>query len=319
LRITVKETENIARDAVRFKLQYSEYADFSNNVYDVLSTSTCIASSTWCYLNGGGSDNAVISTKVLSDADACVAGVGDGCGTHNESPQLLTGFRHENNAASEYEFTLQAKFLRANAVYYFRLYDITQDIPVVINTGESYPSLVAVGASLVFDVAGLDSGASIDGMILNATSTATAIPFGTLTIGTDYQAGYRLNINTNATQGYQVLMYADQQLLNSYGGSIPPVSGTNAVPTAWASGCTISDSGCFGYHVEDDNLGTGDVTRFAIPDRFAQLSTTTPHEVMYSSIPVNDTHDILYRLKVTEQQQAGEYDTTITYIAVPVH
>ncbi len=322
LRVTVKETENIARDDVRFKLQYSEYADFSNNVYDVLATSTCIASSTWCYFNGGGSDNAVISTKVLSDADACVAGVGDGCGTHNESSQLLTGFRHENSAATEYEFTLEAKALRANAVYYFRLYDITQDIPVLINTGESYPSLVAVGASLVFDVAGITSGTVIDSFTVDVTSTPTAIPFGTVPFNTDFEAAYRLNINTNATQGYQVLMYADQQLLNSYGTQIQPITATNATPAGWNDltfGCLPSSFGCFGYHAEDDSLSGINGPRFGADDTFAQLSTTTPHEVMYSSIPVNDTHDILYRLKVTEQQAAGEYETTITYIAVPVH
>jgi hypothetical protein len=319
LRVTVKETENIARDDVRFKLQYSEYADFSNNVFDVIATSSCIASSTWCYFDGGGSDNAIISTKVLTDADSCVASVGDGCGTHNETPQLITGFRHENSAATEYEFTLEGKALRANAVYYFRLYDITQDIPVVTNTGEGYPSLVAVGASLVFDVAGLPSGSTIDTFVTDVSSTPTSIPFGTVPFNTDFEAGYRLNINTNATQGYQVLMFADQQLLNSYGSPIPPVTGTNAIPASWLGGCLVSATGCFGYHAEDDFLSGLNGPRFGANDTFAQLSTTTPHEVMYSSIPVNDTHDILYRLKVTEEQAAGEYETTITYIAVPVH
>jgi hypothetical protein len=49
------------------------------------------------------------------------------------------------------------------------------------------------------------------------------------------------------------------------------------------------------------------------------LQSGVPQEVMYSSLPVNDTHDILYRLKVREGQPAGLYETTITYIAIPVY
>jgi hypothetical protein len=320
LRVTVKETENLARDDVRFTLQYSEYPDFSV-AYNVLATTTCVASSTWCYFDGGGSDNAVISTKLLTDADACTAGVGDGCGTHNESPRTITGFRHENAAATEYEFTLISKALRANAVYYFRLYDVVQDIPVPLNTGETYPSLVAVGSSLSFNVAGLTSGTETDGHILNVTSTPTTIPFGTLSFDTDYDAGYRLAINTNATEGYQVLMYADQQLVNSYGSPIPPIGATNASPASWTSitnGCLSSARGCFGYHVGDDALSGGSI-RFGANDSFARLATSTPEEVMYSSIPTNDSHDIVFRVRVSEEQPAGDYETNITYIAVPVH
>lgn len=320
LRVTVKETENIARNDMRFKLQYSEYSNFST-VYDVLATTTCIASSTWCYYDGAGTDNDVISTKVLSDADACVAGVGDGCGTHNESPNNITGFRHENSAATEYEFALQSKALRPNAVYYFRLYDIVQNIPVVINTGESYPSLVSEGAELVFELTGVTSGTVTEGVTLDISSTPTAIPFGTLLFDTEYNGAYRLHINTNATEGYQVLMYANQQLLDSYGNPVPPVTGTNATPSSWASGCSGGATGCFGYHAGDDQLsGANDVLRlrFAADDTYARLSTSSPEQVMYSSIPINDTHDIVYRIKVTEEQPAGMYESTITYIAIPV-
>lgn len=317
LRVTVKETENIARDDVRFRLQYSEYADFSNNVFDVVATTTCTATSTWCYYNGGGSDNEIISTKVLSDAESCSGGVGNGCATHNESAVVKTGFRHKNNTASEYEFTVIAKNLRPNAVYYFRLYDQVQAVPAPINTGETYPSVVAEGAELVFTVAGLTSGASTEGVILDITSTPATIPFGTLTMGTEYEGAYRLNVNTNATEGYSVLMYTDQQLVNSYGSPVPGVSGTNSSPSSWVTGCSSSAIGCFGYHAGDDSLRGGSA-RFGANDSFAQLSTTTAQEIMYSSIPANDTHDIVYKVKVTPQQPAGDYQTTIIYLVVPV-
>jgi hypothetical protein len=230
----------------------------------------------------------------------------------------MTGFRHENSAATEYEFTLEAKALRASAVYYFRLYDVVQGIPVVTNTSETYPSVVALGATLVFNVTGLTSGATAeDGVVLDVTSTPTSIPFGTVPFNTQYDAAYRLNVNTDATEGYQVYMYSDQQLLNSYGSPIPAVTGSNATPSGWATGCGTSAIGCFGYHVGDDTLGSGNKTRFGANDSYAALSTS-PQEVMYSSVPANDTHDIVYKLQVSQQQPAGDYQARVTYIVVPV-
>lgn len=317
LRVTVQETENIARNDVRFKLQYSEYSDFSS-AHDLVASSTCNATSTWCYFDGGGTDNAVVSSSLLSDADACSSGVGDGCGTHNESATVLTGFRHENSAATEYEFTLTPKAPRANAVYYFRLYDVTQNIPVTINTGASYPSVVIEGASLVFSMQGLTPGTVIDGETLDATSTPGVISFGRVPFDTQYNAGYRLSLQTNATEGYQVLMYADQQLQNEYGTAITPVEGTNASPMNWSpAGCSPTAIGCFGYHPEDDTLSGSSPSRFSANDTYAALSTN-PEEVMYNSFPLDDTHDILYKLQVSQDQPAGLYDTTINFLAIPV-
>jgi hypothetical protein len=62
----------------------------------------------------------------------------------------------------------------------------------------------------------------------------------------------------------------------------------------------------------------GASARFGSNDSFAALSTT-PQEIMYSSIPANDTHDIVYKLRVSQTQPAGDYQTTVTYIAVPVY
>jgi hypothetical protein len=316
LRITIKEIENIARDDVRFKLQYSEYANFAT-VHDVVSTSTCTASSTWCYYNGGGNDNAVITTKVLSDADACASSIGDGCGTHNEGPDIKTGFRHENSAATEYEFSLIARAPRANAVYFFRLYDVVQNVPVTTNIGESYPSLVIEGASLVFSMAGITQGTNIDGETMSVTTSPGQIPFGSVPFDTDYTAGYRLSLNTNATEGYQVLMFADQDLINEYGGSIPPVTGTNAFPQSWSDGCIVNAVGCFGYHPSDDSLSGANPSRFAPPTNMYAALSTNPEEVMYSSIPADNTHDIVYKLMVSTEQTAGIYEARINFLAIP--
>nr|MBP9843289.1 hypothetical protein [Candidatus Paceibacterota bacterium] len=101
------------------------------------------------------------------------------------------------------------------------------------------------------------------------------------------------------------------------GEPIAPITGTNASPVAWATGCTILAPSCFGYHTTDATLDGGS-GRFAPTDSYALLDTT-PREVMYSSIPTNDVEYMLFRIRVTPDQSAGDYVAEINYIAIPVH
>ncbi len=317
LRVVVKEVKNISRDDVRFKLQYSEYANFET-VADVVATSTCTATSTWCYADGGGTDNSEITTGTLSDADSCVAGVGNGCGTHNESPQALSGFRHEGGDATEYEFTIQSAGPRVNLVYYFRLYDVVQGVPVSTNNSEQYPSLVTEGASLVFSVGGVASSTATEGITTDVASGTTTIPFGILPIGSDVEAVQRLRVTTNATEGYRIFMIATDDFMSGSEAIIPPITGTNASPIDWSTGCSTEATGCAGYHSGDDTLYNSNA-RFSAIDTYARMSTTTLDEVAYSSVPVtNEITDIVFKLKVRQSQPAGVYGTSIRYIAVPI-
>lgn len=316
MRVTVKEAENIAGENARFRLQYSTDNGFQN-ASDVLASSTCVGSSVWCYTSGVAADNATITTAILDDSDSCVLSTGSGCGRHVSSPLPLTGHTHGAGAATEYSFTVRNVAPRINTVYYFRLYDTTNDEQVVLASGKTYPSLVTEGAKLVLGVSGLPSGTTTAGIVTDATTTPTSISFGDLNIDQSYAAAHRISVSTNATEGYQVVMFARQQLLNSYGEAIPPLSASNTSPVAWATGCTLLAKGCAGYHTTDATLRGGSA-RFAPPDSYAGLSTSTA-EIMYSSIPANDIHDILYRVRVSELQEAGDYDTEVVYIAIPTY
>lgn len=315
LRVTVKETKNIANDNARFKLQYSESPAFTTAT-DLASTTLCTATSTWCYADGGGVDNGIIPSKVLSDADACSGGVGNGCGTHNESPNNLTGFRHEGNAATEYEFTIRQAAARAGAVYYFRLFDVAQGVAVSTNTGESYPSVTTEGATLVFSVAGVATSTVIEGVTTDVGTTPNAIPFGSFTSGITKNAAFQVSVDTNSTEGYSVFLYSRQGLVANNGDEIDPITASNTAPTAWATACGLSQPGCFGYHAGDDTLSGGS-TRFSPDDSFAALEMV-PREVAQSSVPVNETVTVVYRLGVKQLQSAGQYQTELVYIVVPV-
>jgi len=314
LRVIASEVENSVGQDVKFALQYSQYADFSDGGTFLESINACTATSTWCYADGAGVDNAVIQSSVITKTDTCVAGVGIGCGTHNEVATTTSTFTHAASANTEFEFTLRQAAARVNGVYYFRLYDVTIDQPLVASS--SLPSLVTEGAQLVATISGVTVGTEVAGITADVTTTAASIGFGSLPVNASFEAVQRLSISTNATQGYQLLMYATQQLTNSYGEIIPAITSSNAIPAGWSSVCTSLVTGCFGYHTTDATLLSGNRSRFGPIDSYAAVSTE-PAEIMFSSIPANDTQDIVYRILVSEMQSAGEYQTSIVYIAIP--
>ncbi|KXK00193.1 MAG: hypothetical protein UZ19_OD1000108 [Parcubacteria bacterium OLB19] len=315
LRVVIAEKRNVDGSNIKFKLQFSEDATFASSS-DVVATSSCTDISLWCYEDAGaGIDNQTITTTVVSGADSCVGGVGAGCGTHNTYASSSSTHFHQASTTQEYSFYIKSKASRVNAVYYFRLYDVTNDLPVTLAQGATYPSLVIEGASLVLSVSGLPSGTTTAGVVTDTVTTADAIGFGSLIFGDEYIAAHRIAVETNATEGYQVLKFSRQQLQNSYGESIPSISGTNASPTSWSTGCNASSTGCFGYHTTDATLRNGS-TRFGAVDTYSGIDTT-PSEIMYSSAPATDTHDIVYRIKVNELQEAGDYETEVVYLAIP--
>ena len=318
LRVVLKEISGAQGTNVKFSLQYSQYSDFSQGVYTLTSTSTCADNSIFCYFNGAGVDNAGIVSKVISNADACAAGVGNGCGTHNEGVSTTSAtYDQPPFANTEYEFTLKHAGARSNRVYYFRLWNLTYNEVVAVAPTYSSPSLVTEGAALTFSVGGLNKNTVTAGITTDATTTPTAVVFGAVPINTDFEAAQRISISTNATEGYQVLMYASQQLLNSFNDPVAAISGTNAAPLGWATGCSGVAIGCSGYHTTDATLEGGS-SRFGATDSYAALDTTAK-EIMYSSIPTTDVQDVVYKLKISQLQAAGDYSTSITYIAVPVH
>jgi hypothetical protein len=73
-----------------------------------------------------------------------------------------------------------------------------------------------------------------------------------------------------------------------------------------------------GYHTTDPTLSGGSPARFAPNDTYAGLSTS-PQEIMFSSLATTSTHDIIYRVRVGDLQEAGDYKAEIVYLAVPLY
>lgn len=311
LRLTLAEIGGSNGVNQKFKIQYSEWSDFSRGVFDAVATSSCTTSSIWCYGVGVDLDDAPISTLLLTDSAAQ--------GRHNSAPTTTSTMGPLASTATEFEFTLMHAGARANTTYFFRAWDNNHNRPVPLGAAKTYPSLSTEGATLTLTVGGVASSTVTNGITTDVDTTATTIPFGTVPIGsTGVKSAQRITVSTNATEGYQVFLKANSSLLDSRGNKIPDVTGTNAAPSAWATGCAVLATGCWGYHSGDSTLSGGS-TRFFINDTYAKLATTSLDEIIYNSGPVtNDVTDIIYRVEAHQLQVAGQYTTQIQYIVVPI-
>jgi len=320
LRLSIADVGSTSASGVKFKLQYSTQSDFSSNVQDVTEIGSCIASDAWCYADGVDTDGDVIQSTVLTDPDPCVAGVGDGCGTHNESGTSVSSHTQNASSTSEYEFTITQNNAAIDTVYFFRAFYVGGGTGVPPNSGKTYPSLSTGGTTLTFSISGVSSGTSVDGQSTTIDTTSTGVPFGTLATDVPQIGAHHLVVSTNALNGYEVYTYAQQNFVGATGSQIPGVHAPNTNPAGWStsSGCTSTSTGCYGYHTSEGVLSSIPTTRFAANDTFAHFSTTTPDEVAYSSGPATSrSTDIVYKAEAHQLQAADSYSTGVVYIVVP--
>lgn len=175
-----------------------------------------------------------------------------------------------------------------------------------------------VAPSLTFSIAGVSSGTTIAGQTTTVSSSATAIGFGTLTIGDGNPniAAQSVTVTTNATGGYTATARHDQDLTSQNADVIATVSGTNASPAAFGTGVT---TGRFGYHTTDSSLCTGSGSRFSADDTYASMEAS-PEEIACDTGPVSSqVTQLVYKLVIGNLQEAGDYQSTVTYIATATY
>jgi len=200
------------------------------------------------------------------------------------------------------------------------------------DTGRTRVAIIAnvlvtaiVNTSFTFVVTGLATSTAVNGTSTTGSTTATTIPFGVLTAGQIKTMAQRLNVTTNARNGFVVTVEQDQNLLSSTGADIDGfIDGayTNT-PVAWVSPTnTILNEntwGHWGLTSEDSNLNA---------DEFGSAlfvaASTTPRQIFSHTGPadgltadIGET-DIGYQIQISALQEAGDdYSTILTYIATP--
>ncbi len=181
-----------------------------------------------------------------------------------------------------------------------------------------------VAASLTFAVAGAATTTAINGDTTTGSTTATDIAFKTLDVDTEQLMGQVLTVSTNANDGFTVTVQQDSNMLSAAGADID--SFNTAAPADWVSPSTvldILDDATYGY------MGVAsDDSDLAVPftDGYYQgLDGTTALEVMsHSGAADGDTADkgkvsVMYNIEISDLQEAGDYQNTLTYVCTPTY
>ena len=189
-----------------------------------------------------------------------------------------------------------------------------------------------VSSSLSFTIGGVNATTVVNGVTCNATSTATTTPFGNLGITASTTVCQNLVVATNADDGFSVTVWENHEMLSDSGSNINsfnngPDGTGSSTPVAWDRPYGWLDSpqtyGHMGFTADDATLSWGaggDPFGTALYMGFA---TTTPVEIMYHNGPSNGTiagkgiANVAYTTEITALQEAGDYESTLTYIATP--
>jgi hypothetical protein len=184
-----------------------------------------------------------------------------------------------------------------------------------------------------FTVIGVDSSLVVNGATTTATSTSTAIPFGTLAIDTLATAAQDLQVSTNASNGFVVTVQTDKQLTSANGADIDGFQDGSytTTPTLWAGpSATLGNEATYGHWgitTNDDTVTPSLTDEFGVGGSGQEYvsASTTPVEVFRHNGPTNGTNQgvgltrVGYSVEVSALQEAGDdYTATLTYVATPV-
>jgi hypothetical protein len=183
----------------------------------------------------------------------------------------------------------------------------------------------AVSESLTFTIA--SASGSVLGSTLAGNSTATTIPFGTLTPDVNKTEGQTLTVATNAANGFAVTVFANQTLTSSTTADIDEFVNDSATstPTTWsAPSCSLAtgESTYGHWGIATDDSGIADYSSQKFAGDFT--SSGSPKTVLSHNGPADGnttgqgTTKVLYRVEVCEvQEAASDYTATLTYVATP--
>ena len=222
----------------------------------------------------------------------------------------------------------------ATSTYYAKIYTYSdQNCSAEVDTGTvafAVFSGVTVTATVAESLNVTVNASTCDSLMTAGTdkpSTTTTVPFGTIDATTFYNSCQRIDIDTNASDGYTATVYKTQALTS--GGDIiadGDCDGSCATSTdeEWSN---TANAG-FGYCMKDHTLSAAQVADAdwatyncgAGTEHYKVISNTSGDaETIMSSGSATTTNKayIGYRLNVDSAQGAGTYSTTIIYVVTP--
>src|SRR3989338_1141286 len=206
------------------------------------------------------------------------------------------------------------------------------------DTGDTRVAIVStvtmtasVDSSLSFSIGLVASSSMVNGDATNVLSTATSIPFGTLSVGTSSIGAQDISVSTNAKNGFSVTVTENQDLTSANGATINAFRDGNAVtgsPTAWGADPTgtIGSPNTYGHMgiTSEDATLVGDADEFGT-QLYAGLTATSTRTVLYHTGPADGTTANVgatrlgFRVQISALQEAAtDYTNQITYVCTPI-
>ncbi len=175
---------------------------------------------------------------------------------------------------------------------------------------------LTVDATLSFTVNAVAGSQSCNGTTTTQASTATTIPFGTVSSAANGVVCQDLTAATNATNGYTIFARYTAAPTNALSQTIASHSGTNAAPTVFSGAGTEA----YGYSTNDATLGTGTVNRFTSPGpRWAAMTTSNAEVAFEPTGLTSTTYRIGHQVGVSLVTDPGTYSTTVIYTCTPIY
>lgn len=237
-----------------------------------------------------------------------------------------TGGTHTEGTADTYAVLVKNFANQANP---------NTDTPIDKTTGrvaliEGVRVTATVEPTIALAIGGIASGQTRCGVSTDVTTTALAVPFGSLILNTFRNAAQDITVSTNATSGYAVTV-SENQPLGKDGGASPFIIDalgnnslmTEAVSDEWTANTTKWG---FAYSLQnvnaaaipfEYNTATGNCTGTFCARQIANIAGLESAAPIFSSTTVaNAEHAyVCYRINVGASQAAGDYENQITYTA----
>ncbi len=178
-----------------------------------------------------------------------------------------------------------------------------------------------VNATLTFALSGTTTGAVVNGATttVDTSGDATAIPFGTLTDGNQKTAGQDITVATNATNGYTVTVVQNQDMTSGAGATIDAfIDGTPDAGSPWQGPAgTLGAPGTYGHMgLTADDAGLSTLAYVGLTTGTVQ--TVMSHTGVADGISSGVGYaSVAYSVEISALQEAGDYNSTLTYVCTP--
>ncbi len=218
---------------------------------------------------------------------------------------------HTAGVADTYSITLQTEDASNNA--------LDKTITKLVNVDGVQVSAV-IEETISYTIATVAISTSACGTTTTAASTATSLPFGSITTFSAFNdLAQQHSLTTNTNNGYTLTVQQDQAL-TLVGGSTtiadsPGTAGTSGnacTPAAWSAASTNG----FGYTLANVTNTSAAFTNSSGYCPFA--SANVSNKIMSKTSPPTGGTDSIYicpRLSVASTQRSGTYVNTLTFIA----